>query len=69
MGILAALDRTFETTVTAGVGTYTLAGAQVGFQAFAAAGANNYVPYFATDERLLVRRWCRSACSNEQRRY
>lgn len=42
-------DRVRETSVTTGVGEYTLAGAPVGFQAFSAIGAGNTCPYFATD--------------------
>ncbi len=44
------LPRIFETSTTTGVGDYTLDGAQVGFQPFSVAGANNLVPYFATDD-------------------
>lgn len=43
-------DRVFETSVTTGTGTYTLDGAQTGFQAFSVLGANNDCPYFATDD-------------------
>lgn len=43
-------DRVRETSTTIGVGTYTLAGAPAGFQAFSSLGANNYCPYFATDD-------------------
>jgi hypothetical protein len=43
-------DRVYETSITTGAGDYTLAGAQVGFQAFNTVGANNTCPYFATDD-------------------
>src|SRR5947209_4784791 len=43
-------DRVYETSTTAGTGTYTLAGAVTGFQSFSAAGAGAVVPYFATDD-------------------
>jgi microcystin-dependent protein len=43
-------DRVRETSTTTGTGTYTLAGAPTGFQAFSSLGANNYCPYFATDD-------------------
>jgi microcystin-dependent protein len=43
-------DRVRETSVTVGGGTYTLAGAPAGFQAFSSLGANAYVPYFSTDD-------------------
>lgn len=49
-GILEVLDRAFETSTTVGAGTYTLDGAQVGFQALSNATANNYTTYFATDD-------------------
>lgn len=47
---LTVADRVFETSTTAGVGTYTLDGAQPGFQAFSVIGANNQCTYFATDD-------------------
>lgn len=43
-------DRVRETSATTGAGTYTLAGAPLGFQGFSSLGANNYCPYFATDD-------------------
>lgn len=43
-------DRVFETSITTGVGTYSLDGAQVGFATFAGMGANSDCPYFATDD-------------------
>ena len=43
-------DRIYETSVTTGTGTYTLAGAVTGFQAFSVITANNYTTYFATDD-------------------
>lgn len=42
-------DRVKETTSTAGTGTYTLAGAQTGFQSFAAVGNGNTCYYGITD--------------------
>jgi len=46
---LKASDRVYETSITTGTGTYTLAGAVTGFQPFSDIGANNTCPYFATD--------------------
>lgn len=43
-------DRIFETSITTGTGTYTLDGAQTGFQAFSVLSANNDCAYFATDD-------------------
>jgi hypothetical protein len=48
--MFAVADRIFETSVTVGAGTYTLDGAQVGFQPFSVLGANNDCTYFATDD-------------------
>jgi hypothetical protein len=42
-------ERIFETSITTGTGTYTLAGAQSGYQAASVLGANNYGPFFVTD--------------------
>ena len=42
-------DRVFEMSITTGVGSYVLDGAQVGFSAFAGMGAGNDCPFFATD--------------------
>lgn len=44
-----AAERIFETSITTGVGDYTLAGAQTGYQAVSAIGANNTGPFFITD--------------------
>jgi hypothetical protein len=41
--------RILETSTTTGTGTYTLAGAPVGFQSFSVLGAANHCPYYATD--------------------
>jgi hypothetical protein len=41
--------RIMETSTTTGSGTYTLAGAPVGFQSFSVLGAANHCPYYATD--------------------
>jgi hypothetical protein len=46
----AVQDRVFETSTTVGTGTYALAGAPTGFQAFSVLGANEYCTYFATDD-------------------
>lgn len=46
---LVIKDRVKETTATTGTGTYTLAGAEVGFQAFSAIGDGNTTYYTATD--------------------
>lgn len=43
-------DRIYETSVTTGTGTYTLAGAATGFQSFSTLGAGATTPYFATDD-------------------
>jgi len=43
-------DRVYETSTTTGTGTYTLAGAVTGFQAFSVMGAGATCPYFATDD-------------------
>ena len=42
-------DRVFETSTTTGTGTYTLAGAKDGYQAFTAIGDGNTTYYVATD--------------------
>lgn len=42
-------DRVFETSTTTGTGTYTLAGAKDGYQAFSAIGDGNTTYYVATD--------------------
>lgn len=46
---LVIKDRVKETTTTTGTGTYTLAGAEVGFQAFSAIGDGNKTYYTVTD--------------------
>ena len=46
---LVIKDRVKETTTTTGTGTYTLAGAEVGFQAFSAIGDGNTTYYTVTD--------------------
>lgn len=46
---LVIKDRVKETTTTAGTGTYTLAGAEVGFQAFSSVGDGNTTYYSVTD--------------------
>lgn len=46
---LVFADRVKETTTTTGTGTYTLAGAAVGFQSFAAIGDGNTCYYAVTD--------------------
>ena len=46
---LVIKDRVKETTTTTGTGTYTLAGAEVGFQAFSAIGDGNTTYYSATN--------------------
>jgi hypothetical protein len=43
-------DRVYETTVTTGLGDYTLAGAPVGFQPVSVIGANNYGMFHITDD-------------------
>lgn len=43
-------DRVYETSVTTGVGDYTLAGAVVGFQPVSVIGANNYGMFHITDD-------------------
>src|SRR4051812_3779859 len=48
--MFAEADRIFETSVTVGAGTYTLDGAQVGFQPFSVLVAGNDCTYFATDD-------------------
>ena len=50
MPVFKADDRVRETSTTNGAGTYTLDGAPAGFDPFSSLGANNYVPYFATDD-------------------
>lgn len=42
-------DRVFETSTTTGTGSYTLAGAKDGYQAFSAIGDGNTTYYVATD--------------------
>lgn len=49
MAVLKYAERVKETTTTSGTGTYTLAGAQTGFQTFAAIGNGNQCIYTATD--------------------
>ena len=49
MPSLKAGERIRETSSTAGAGTYTLDGAQTGFQPFSSLGASNLCKYFATD--------------------
>lgn len=46
---LVLADRVKETSVTTGTGTYTLSGAVVGFQSFAAIGNGNTTYYACTD--------------------
>ena len=46
---LVLKDRVKETTTTTGTGTYTLAGAEDGFQAFSAVGDGNTTYYACTD--------------------
>lgn len=46
---LVIKDRVKETTTTTGTGTYTLAGAEVGFQAFSAIGDGNTTYYTVTN--------------------
>lgn len=48
---LRTKDRVLETSITTGTGTYTLAGAATGFQAFigGAVAAGDQVPYYAED--------------------
>ena len=46
---LVVADRIKETTTTTGTGTYTLAGAEDGFQSFAAVGNGNTTYYACTD--------------------
>ena len=47
---LVLKDRVKETTTTTGTGTYTLAGAEAGFQAFSAVGDGNTTYYACTDD-------------------
>jgi len=46
---LALKDRVKETTATTGTGTYTLAGAETGFEAFSSIGDGNTTYYCCTD--------------------
>lgn len=46
---LVVRDRVKETTTTTGTGTYTLAGAQTGFEAFSSIGDGNETYYCCTD--------------------
>jgi hypothetical protein len=46
---LVVADRVKETTTTTGTGTYTLAGAQTGFESFSAVGDGNTTYYCCTD--------------------
>lgn len=46
---LVYVDRVKETTTTTGTGTYTLAGAEIGFQAFSTVGDGNTCYYAITD--------------------
>ncbi len=46
---LVIKDRVKETTTTTGTGTYTLAGAEVGFQSFSTIGNGNTTYYTVTD--------------------
>ena len=47
---LVLADRVKETTTTTGTGTLTLAGAETGFQSFAAIGNTNKTYYVITDD-------------------
>lgn len=49
MAVLTFAERVKETTATTGTGTYTLTGAQTGFQTFAAIGDGNQCIYAVTD--------------------
>ena len=46
---LVLKDRIKETTTTSGTGTYTLAGAETGFEAFSVVGDGNTTYYCCTD--------------------
>lgn len=46
---LVVRDRVKETTTTTGTGTYTLAGAETGFETFASVGDGNTTYYCCTD--------------------
>jgi len=46
---LVVRDRVKETTTTTGTGTYTLAGAEAGFETFASVGDGNTTYYCCTD--------------------
>ena len=46
---LVVKDRVKETTTTTGTGTYTLAGAVTGFEAFSTVGNGNTTYYCCTD--------------------
>jgi len=50
MAIRNPKERIFETSVTTGVGEYTLLGAQTGFQPVSVIGASNYAEFFITDD-------------------
>lgn len=49
MARLVLFDRVWETSTTIGTGTFTLAGAKVGYQSFSVVGDSNTVPYTITD--------------------
>lgn len=46
---LVVRDRVKETTTTTGTGTYTLAGAEAGFESFSSVGDGNTTYYCCTD--------------------
>ena len=52
---LVLKDRVKETTTTTGTGTYTLAGAVTGFEAFSSVGNGNTTYYACSDGTTLAR--------------